>query len=465
MSSRNRTIANLSSATLPGEMQHSAAGHLFPAGSTLPAFLAYPSKLFVETTTRCNLQCSMCMKQTVGSGLVEGDLSMETFKALEPVFPTAESLVLSGIGEPLLSRRLEEFIRLARRSMPRDSWIGFQSNGLLLDEKRAISLMEAGLDRLCLSLDSVSPETFRVVREGGELQDIDRAFAALNQARKTCCRPDFRIGIEFVVMRDNLAELPATLRWAASRGANFAIVTHLLPYDGSFVKDVAYDTNTEEATGLFESWQNRAKAEGIDITDYFRTAFLRYSRTPEEKRMVAFVQEMMADARSRDIFLNIELLLPRDPEWFAEVERIFAAAREAATEVGLDLRLPAIAPRTDRTCDFVEQGGIFVSWDGKVHPCYFLWHKFACFFTARKKYVNPKSFGSLVERGVLEIWNDPAYRSFREEVLLQEYPYCTNCSVIPCEYIYCEEFEQDCYTNTVPCGDCFWCMGLFQCLS
>jgi len=32
------------------------------------------------------------------------------------------------------------------------------------------------------------------------------------------------------------------------------------------------------------------------------------------------------------------------------------------------------------------------------------------------------------------------------------------------EYIYAEEFEQDCFTNAVPCGDCFWCMGLFHCL-
>jgi putative metalloenzyme radical SAM/SPASM domain maturase len=465
MNNQNWSIDKLSKATLATEAGRGINGQLLSAGAGLPALLAHPSKLFVETTTRCNLQCSMCMKQTMGSELVEGDLSMETFKALEQVFPFAESLVLSGIGEPLLSRKLEDFIRFARASMPPDSWIGFQSNGLLLDQKRAISLLEAGLDRLCLSLDSVSPETFRVVREGGELQDIDRAFTALNRARETCGRPDFRIGIEFVVMRDNLAELPATLRWAASRGANFAIVTHLLPYDGSFVKDVAYEPNTEEAIRLFESWQSRAAAEGIDISSYFRTAFLRYSRTPEEERMVAFVQEMMADARSRNIFLNVELLLPRDPDWFAEVERIFAAARDAAEEVGLDLRLPAIAPRMERACDFVDKGGIFVSWDGKVHPCYFLWHKFACFFTDRKKYVNPKSFGSLAEKGVLEIWNDPEYRSFREEVVRHEYPYCTNCNLLPCEYVYCEEFEQDCFTNTVPCGDCFWCMGLFQCLS
>jgi putative metalloenzyme radical SAM/SPASM domain maturase len=459
------SIANLSNTTLTGSKPKAARIPPAPVDQSQPALLPSPSKLFVETTTYCNLQCSMCMKQTMGSELKEGFLTMETFQALDPAFPTAESLVLSGIGEPLLCNRLEDFIRHARGLMPRDSWIGFQSNGLLLDEKRAISLLEAGLDRICISVDSVSPETFSVVREGGELKDIDRAFSALNNARERCGRPDFKIGIEFVIMRDNLHELPSVLRWAASRGANFAITSHLLPYAPAFVKNAAYEPNTEDAIRLFESWRKRAEAEGIDMSDYFRTAFLRYSRTPEQDRMVAFVRRMMDDARSRDIFLNVELLLQRDPTWYNQVEATFAGAQKIADELGLDIRLPAVAPRSDRTCDFLEAGGVFVSWDGKVHPCYFLWHKYICYFTERKKHVVTKSFGSLADEGILEIWNSAPYREFREEVLRHEYPFCANCNLIPCEYLYCEEFEQDCYTNTVPCGDCFWCMGLFNCMS
>ncbi len=34
----------------------------------VPAFRPRPSKLFVETTTRCNLSCKMCVKQTVPCG-------------------------------------------------------------------------------------------------------------------------------------------------------------------------------------------------------------------------------------------------------------------------------------------------------------------------------------------------------------------------------------------------------------
>src|SRR5512142_1119827 len=96
---------------------------------SLPALREHPSRLFVETTTRCNLACPMCVKQSGGSALREGDLSPVTFAALEPAFPYLESLVLNGIGEPLLHPRLEQFIDWAKECMPSRSWVGFQSNG------------------------------------------------------------------------------------------------------------------------------------------------------------------------------------------------------------------------------------------------------------------------------------------------------------------------------------------------
>ncbi len=436
-----------------------------PEESDLPALRNYPSKLFVETTTRCNMKCNMCVKQTMGSGLEEGDLSPATFEAIEPALPYAEALILNGIGEPLLHPRLEEFIRRAKSLMPAGSWAGFQTNGLLLDETRASSLVKAGLDRICLSLDAICPDTFRKIREGGEVKDMEQAFKMLAKARK--CHPDSNLqtGVEFVVMRENVHQLPDVLRWSVSQGVSFAIVSNLLPYDSGHVSQIAYDYNTKEAVELFTEWRNRAEGQGIDISSFFHVYHCKYLRTPEEQRMVDFVLEMMAEARSRDIFLHLENLLKRDNALAEEVHTVFEEAKTVASETGLDLRLPNEAPGNDRKCDFVDNGGMFISWDGKVHPCYFLWHKFQCYFSGRKKYVNPQIFGDLSGKGILEIWNDQRFRSFREEVLRHEYPFCSNCNLLPCEYIYAEEFEQDCYTNTVPCGDCFWCMGLFQCLS
>ena len=428
----------------------------------LPAFREYPSRLFVETTTRCNLRCSMCVKQTSDNGIIEGDISPAVFAALEPALPHAEALILNGIGEPLLHPHLEDFIRTAKGLMPEESWVGFQTNGLLLDEARAVSLVEAGLDRICLSLDSVCADTFRKIREGGEISDLENALAALNSARRRH-NSKLQVGLEFVVMRDNVRELPAALRWAVSKGVNFAIVTHLLPYDSSHVDQLAYDPNSAEALEFFRQWQERAEREGIDLRVYFKVMW-NYLRSPEEQRVVDFVKQIQADARARDIFFHMKNLLDRDDAKAEELEDIFRDARSIAAETGLDLKLPETTPKSDRNCDFIDKGSAFISWDGGVHTCYFLWHQFSCYFDGRKKYVSPRVFGNLGERGIKDIWNDPAFLSFRREALLREYPTCSNCNLVACENIYNENFEQDCFANKVPCGDCFWCMGLFRCL-
>jgi MoaA/NifB/PqqE/SkfB family radical SAM enzyme len=546
----------------------------------IPALRPWPSKLFVETTTHCNLNCIMCVKQTWDRKTMEGDMADETFAALEPAFPHLEVLILNGVGEPLLDKRLEEFIRRAKKLMPEGSWVGFQSNGMLLDEKRAISLVEAGLDRICLSADALNPDTFREIRRGGEEQGVERAFAALHAAKTVCGKPELQIGLEFVLMRDNTGELPDLLRRAVSLGATFAIVTHVLPYAESCVPQTAYDSNMDAAVKLFDTWREKAAAEGLDLGNYFRvlwkymrmptdrdlaefllelsastspadnaeeaqlrlgsslptrqitiksfadtsqqlralfeggggwkeamerifeelrqsassgtfgtdeaetlvrswkertndgesalTEYLKviwkYSRTEKEQRLYDLVEEMKAAARAGGISLHLKNLMERDVKWAEELERVFAEARAVAAETGLDLRLPGAAPSSSRKCDFVEEGGAFVSWNGGVHPCYFLWHQYGCHLFGRKKFVNARVFGNVRERGILEIWNDPSFRSFREEVLRYDFPYCSNCNVVPCQYLLAEEFEQDCYGNTVPCGDCFWCMGMFNCL-
>lgn len=430
----------------------------------IPAFRKHPSRLFVELTTRCNLSCPMCVKQSWNNGITEGDMSMDTFLSLSPALSHAEALILNGIGESLLHPQLEDFIRIAKRLMPAESWVGFQSNGLLLDEMRAVSLMKAGLDKICLSLDAICPDTFRKIREGGEVDDLDRAFVALEHARKRVPESTLQIGVEFVVMRDNIHQLPDVLRWSASRGANFALVSHLLPYEAAHVSQAAYDLNTDQAIELFLRWKRKAEAEGIDFSNYFYLCFCKYVRTAEEQKIVDFVSEMMAEARAKDIFLHVKNLLELDEARLQGVRAVFADAQSVADETGLQLKLPSVSPTVERRCDFIENGGALVSWDGTIHPCYFLWHRFICHFSGRKKFVVPKEFGRLADKGILDIWNDEQFLSFREEVIRHEYPICSNCNLIPCEYIYAEEFEQDCYTNTVPCGDCFWCMGLFNCL-
>jgi len=445
-------------------MKKASSKKCIPEGSLFEAALRdFPTKLFVETTTRCNLNCFMCVKQNRGSEVREGDFSPELFTRLEAALPHIEALVLNGVGEPLLNPYLESFIHMAKKLMPASGWIGFQSNGLLMTQLRAVSLVDAGLDKVCISIDAISPEQFKKMREGGEVAAVDMALSALNRARTLCNRPEVKVGIEFVAMKSNISGLPETLEWAASRGASFAIVTHVLPYDELHAHEALFCNITDQALTLYNSWRRTAIKVGIDIQRYSEVRW-KYARTSEEQAIVNMVEAMKADAEQRGIMLDMKKLLQLEHQRLDEITGIFAAAEAVARKTGLELRLPELALKEQRKCSFVEEGSAFVSWNGDISPCYFLWHRYECFASGWNQAVRPKIFGNLAEQDILQIWQNQEFASFRNDVLAYDYPSCSSCGLAPCDYVQTDDFQQDCHIRNVPCGSCLWCTGVFQCL-
>ncbi|MCD6525412.1 MAG: radical SAM/SPASM family putative metalloenzyme maturase [Desulfuromonas sp.] len=421
-----------------------------------------PSKLFVETTTHCNLACPMCVKHAEGSTIVEGEMTAQTYSALEPAFPGLDALILNGIGEPLLHPQLVKFVEQARRQMPRDSWIGFQSNGLLFDDQRAMALAQAGVNRVCLSIDSLNPALFSKIRQGGKLGAVQRAFSSLNKAKKITAGQTLKIGMELVAVQENIHELPELIRWAAGQGVDFALVTQMLPYDQRFSEQIAYDVNTDAAIEIFDRWQRIALANNIDISTYMDTAWNR--QKPKDMRIMILVEAMKSEARKKGIFFNLADLLTRSPEGQQQIAEQFERATAVANEVGMELKLPTLVAKQQRHCAFVEDGGAFITWQGDLHPCYNLWHNYRCYINGWENRVTTRNFGNVNQQDLAQIWNQPEFRRFRENVLQYDYPFCSSCSVAPCDYIDNDRFEQDCYLRSEPCGTCLWSMGLLQCL-
>ena len=394
--------------------------------------------------------------------MTDGDFDINLFDTIRPALSEVQTLILSGIGEPLLYPHLEQLISEARKSMPADGIISFQTNGMLLSSELAGRLIDAGLDRICISLDSVNPETFSLMRNGADLNRIKDAFRFLKDS-STAGEKKITTGVEFVLTRENMNDLPDVIRFAAEHGASFVIVTHLIPYSRESVSNAAYDRNTDAAVELYEKTLKESAAKGIDITQYFKVKWKIYN-SDEEKLIIDAVEKMTAEARDNNIFFHLQSIMDRDHEIRSRVEEIFSQSVKLADTLGIELSLPAISPAASKRCEFIESESVFISWNGDVHPCHFLWHKFQCYVSGWQKFVNPKSFGNLTEKDILTIWNSPEFIEFRETVLKYNYPVCSNCSFAPCDYIYSEDFEQDCYINSIPCCDCQWCLGIFQCL-
>lgn len=119
--------------------------------------------LRVSVTDRCNFRCRYCMPREHFDAehryLPRADIL--SFEEIARVVTALRPLGLRKVrltgGEPLLRAELHKLVALLRRET--DLEIALTTNGSLL-AKHARALRDAGLDRLTVSLDSLSPEIF-----------------------------------------------------------------------------------------------------------------------------------------------------------------------------------------------------------------------------------------------------------------------------------------------------------------
>ena len=423
-----------------------------------------PEKLILEPTTRCNFKCDMCVKQSQGCEIVEGDLDKEVFSRCESLFPTVKSVIFTGIGEPLLNDNLDAYISRAKDLMPKKSIRGFQTNGKLLTRKRAISLFKAGINKICISVDTIRPGLFDAVRNGGMLSDICQAFESVNYARKRFPQTDVKIGIEFVLMKKNMEELPLLVEWAGERQVDFIIVTHVVAYEKHIEKEIAFLNNSHEALILFESFKQKTQIKEINLAQYYQ-ALLKVNKSKKDIEIYKMVEGLKKEALKQDLYINFLHILSEQPGEYDQIHTVFEAAATMAQKLGIDLVLPSIRPKTSRECCFIEEGSMFVSWDGNVSPCYFLWHKYAVMRAGYVKHVTPVFFGNVLDTSLEDIWNKDDFKKFRTQVKQYDYPNCHAWCETRCDYVLDEPFYQDCYINDIPCCDCHWNLGLLNCLS
>lgn len=128
-----------------------------------------------------------------------------------------------------------------------------------------------------------------------------------------------------------------------------------------------------------------------------------------------------AHYRPMRAFIEQETLLNEDASRVADV---FGRARQTAQALGIELRLPNVRPKPHaagvpgRTrCDWPWRGA-YVSYDGQAMPC--------C-MVATPDRIN---FGNMADDGVEPIWNNDAYRAFREKLASDAPPdICRGCAV------------------------------------
>ena len=169
-----------------------------------------PKTVRLSLTDRCDLACVYC-RPSRNDGYLERRLDDESWKSV------VRALVASGVtrvritgGEPLVHPRVTEIVAFIARLGVED--LALTTNATRLDAF-ARPLRDAGLQRLTVSLDSLSPERFRRITRGGNLE---RVLAGIEAARSVGFD---ELKTNTVVLRgENDDELEAIVQYAWERG-------------------------------------------------------------------------------------------------------------------------------------------------------------------------------------------------------------------------------------------------------
>jgi tungsten cofactor oxidoreducase radical SAM maturase len=195
------------------------------------------NKLYIEATTGCNLQCRTCIRNIWDDpqALMSRETIQNLLASLDDL-PNLQRVIFSGFGESLTHPHIFDFIESIRKH---ELAVTIATNGLLINPIIASELVKLGVDRVMISIDGGKPETFADVR-GALLSQIVENIRHLNEAKRQLRSLFPSIGIEFVALRSNVAELEQVSQLASQLNVSRILVSHVLPYTEELRDEVLY---------------------------------------------------------------------------------------------------------------------------------------------------------------------------------------------------------------------------------
>jgi MoaA/NifB/PqqE/SkfB family radical SAM enzyme len=363
------------------------------------------AKLYLEPTNCCNLDCRTCIRHVWDEPL--GQMSAETFQlilaGLKEIDPPP-LVFFGGLGEPLLHKELPDMVAAVKKLGCRAEMI---TNGMLLTETVSRNLISAGLDMIWVSLDGASPESYSDVRLGAALPLVLDNLTRFRDLRSPAHLAVPLIGIAFVAMRRNVADLPELLHLGRRLGATHFMISNVLPYTRELKDEILYSCAMNHIAYLPSIWTPHVYLPKRDVNEQTEASLVAMLRSQNSLR---FAGSYLGSLNDR--------------------------------------------------CPFIEAGACAFTWEGGMSPCLPLLHSASSFLNDRPRFSKRYVLGNIADKSLMELFRLPEHIAFRERVQRFTFAPCSFCG--GCQLSL--DNSDDCYSNTFPtCGGCLWAQGIIQC--
>ena len=335
-----------------------------------------PIELFIESANTCNLRCIMCHCSYGNDPIESPPISLELIEKIKDFCPGLLQAHLHGFGEPLVNRNLTEILHTIRRSGG-PVVFDFFTNAMLMSRKVSESLVDAGVNRITLSIDGATKATYEAVHRGANWERLLKNLSDINDVKRETGSLYPKLGINLIAMNMNFHEFPGLVKFAADHDIGRIEVKNLVLRD-DFPEEIRqqkrfYDPESDDKT-IGEA-KRIAEQHGIemDFGHYFSSRVTPWNTAKVQTESAVRVSNLGPQCDCQDRF-------------HSEADRLNICFQPWKT--------------------------FYVKSNGEVKPC--------CFTNM--------VMGDLQHETPEEIWNGVEYRQLRDSISRGVYPEgCRHC--------------------------------------
>lgn len=177
-----------------------------------------PVSISIEPTTACNLGCPECPSGLKIFSRPTGNLRKEmNQKIIDELYPHLLYINFYFQGEPYINA---DFLEMVKYASSKNIYTATSTNAHFMNHENAKRTVESGLDRLIISIDGTTQETYASYRVNGKLEKVLEGTKNIIAAKKELKSKTPHIIFQFLVVKPNEHQIDEVLKLAKEMGVD-----------------------------------------------------------------------------------------------------------------------------------------------------------------------------------------------------------------------------------------------------
>jgi len=217
------------------------------------------SKVYLELTNKCNLDCSICYRHSWDEKLTDmnGELFAKIKKDINGI-RSVKAIVLGGIGEPTISPLIAEAIVELNKYK-----ITLTTNALSINS----SLMNLIIDNthmVMISIDGMHDSYLKIRK--AFLNDVIENADKINNLKRLRGKNTPYVGMQYVVSKDNIDDIFDMIDLARKLNIHILAISNLIPQTSENSGKILYNRyENKHMASLFKRVLSYSSRKGVNI--------------------------------------------------------------------------------------------------------------------------------------------------------------------------------------------------------